>query len=125
MNKNNALKYVQSNNLIGIKAGSERPDFLEIWIVTVRDRIFARSWGIAERSWYNTFLKDPAGKIKCGNHIYTIKAIIPDDIDQLTEEINQAYLAKYNSEHNRQYAIGIIKDKHVEKTMEFILREEE
>lgn len=125
MNKNNALKYIQSNNLIGIKAGSERPDFLEIWMVIVRDRIFARSWGMAERSWYNSFLKDPEGQIKCGDQVYTIKALIPEDIDQLTEEINQAYLVKYNSEHNRQYAIGIIEDKHVEKTMEFILREVE
>ncbi|RTZ46692.1 hypothetical protein EJ377_22175 [Chryseobacterium arthrosphaerae] len=57
MNKDSAHAYIQSHNLIGIKAGAERPDFLEIWMVIVRNRIFARSWGLAERSWYTAFLK--------------------------------------------------------------------
>ena len=121
MNKNNALEYIQSNNLIGIKAGSERPDFLEIWMITVRDRIFARSWGLAEKSWYNTFLENPKGHIKCGEAIYNIKAMIVNDNQKLTEEINQAYLKKYNNGRNSKYATAIIKRKHIEKTMEFVI----
>ncbi|MDM1555547.1 MULTISPECIES: DUF2255 family protein [Chryseobacterium] len=121
MNKNEVLEYIRIHNLIGIKAGPERPDFLEIWMVIVQDRIFARSWGLAEKSWYNTFLKCPEGQIRCGNTIYNVKAMIPNDQNQLTEEINQAYLTKYNTGQNRQYAIGIIEDKHAEKTMEFIM----
>ncbi|MDN3693326.1 DUF2255 family protein [Chryseobacterium tructae] len=92
MNKNKALDFIKANTIIEIKAGSERLDFLEIWMVIIQDRIFARSWGLAERSWYNTFLKCPAGQIKCDDILYNIKAIIPEDLNQLTEEINQAYL---------------------------------
>lgn len=121
MNKNKALDYIKTNNLIEIKAGSERSDFLEIWMVVVQDRIFARSWGLAERSWYNTFLINPAGYIKCDDEVYTIKAIIPKDMAQLTDRINQAYLAKYNFGKNSKYATGIIEDKHIERTMEFII----
>ncbi|RXM38945.1 DUF2255 domain-containing protein [Chryseobacterium sp. CH21] len=121
MNKETALNYIQNNTIIGIKAGHQRPGFLEIWMVVVQNRIFARSWGLAERSWYNAFLEDSAGKIQCGETIYPIKAIIPEDINKLTDEINQAYLTKYNSGHNIQYSQGIIQEKHVTKTMEFII----
>lgn len=123
MNKETALDYIQNHTIIGIKAGHQRPEFLEIWMIVVQNRIFARSWGLAERSWYNTFLDNSVGEIQCGETIYPIKAIIPEDISDLTEEINQAYLTKYNSEHNIQYSQGIIQEKHVAKTMEFIILE--
>ncbi|RLJ32464.1 uncharacterized protein DUF2255 [Chryseobacterium sp. 7] len=121
MNKDAALDYIQNNTIIGIKAGYQRPEFLEIWMVVVQNRIFARSWGLAERSWYNTFLEESEGEIQCGETIYSIKAIIPEDISNLTEEINQAYPAKYNSGHNIPYSQGIIQEKHIAKTMEFII----
>jgi hypothetical protein len=123
MNKKRALDYIQKNTIIGIKAGHQRLEFLEIWMVVVQNRIFARSWGLAERSWYHTFLKDSAGEIQCGETIYPIKAIIPEDISDLTAEINQAYLTKYNSYHNIKYSQGIIQEKHIAKTMEFIILE--
>ena len=118
---NTALQYINSHNLIGIKAGKERETFLEIWMVTVENRIFARSWGFAEKSWYNTFLKDNLGEIKCGETIYKIEARIPEDLSELEEEINQAYLDKYDSGENSFYAKGIIEEKHVAKTMEFVI----
>lgn len=123
MNKNTALDYINTHNLIGIKAGANRSTFLEIWMVVVDNRIFARSWGLAEKSWYNSFLQDPQGQIQCGNLIVNISAIVPTDDDELTEAINNAYLTKYNSEHNIEYAKGIIKTEHIEKTLEFIIDE--
>ncbi|MGE8534886.1 MAG: DUF2255 family protein, partial [Chryseobacterium sp.] len=113
MNKDSALDYIQNNSIIGVKAGLQRPDFLEIWMVVVQNRVFARSWGLAERSWYNTFLENPIGEIQCGKTIYSIKALIPQDINDLTEEINEAYLTKYNTGHNIPYSQGIIQEKHV------------
>lgn len=121
MNKNKALSYIKENNLIGIKAGLHRLTFLEIWMVVVEDRIFARSWGLAEKSWYNTFLKSSEGQIQCGNTVYNIQALIPDDLDQITDEINNAYIEKYNFGDNSKYAIGITKGDHIGKTMEFII----
>ncbi len=122
MNKEAAIKYIKSNNHIGIKAGTERETFLEIWMVVVDNRIFARSWGFAERSWYNTFLQNPIGEIKCCDQIFKIVAEVPVDEDDLMNKINQAYLSKYSSTaHNKKYADGIIKQAHIEKTMEFIV----
>lgn len=114
------IDYIENNNLIGIKAGNERPNFLNIWMVTINNRVFARLWGFAEKSWYNTFLKDPNGEIKCGEKVIKITAAIPQDIKFLDKEINEAYLKKYDSGDNSFYAHGIIKEEHVAKTMEFI-----
>lgn len=123
MKKEIAINYIETHNLIGIKAGLNRETFLDIWMIVVNDRIFARSWGLAEKSWYNSFLQDSKGQIKCGENIFTIKAIVPIDKNNLTSAINNAYLTKYNTDHNIEYAKGIIKAKHIEKTLEFIIKE--
>lgn len=124
MNKEKALHYVNTNNLTGIKAGFDRQTFTDIWMVAVDDRIFARSWGFAEKSWYNSFLQDSQGELKCGDEVFAIKGLVPADKNELAEAINNAYLTKYNTEKNIEYSKGIIREKHVEKTMEFILCEE-
>ena len=124
MEKRIAIDYIKTNNIIGIKAGLQRPAFLEIWMVVVDDRIFARSWGLAEKSWYNSFLQNSTGQIKCGDKIFFIKATIPEDIKAITEKINIAYLTKYNTGHNIEYANGIVEEKHIDKTMEFSIIEE-
>lgn len=122
MTNTNAVHFIKSNNLIGIKAGHDRETFLEIWMVVVDNRIFARSWGFAERSWYNQFLKNSLGEIQCGDEVFQIKAQIPEDEEKLRTKINEAYLEKYTkTEHNRKYATGIVKTEHAEKTMEFIV----
>lgn len=122
-NTEKALHFIKHNNLIGLRAGTQRQTFLDIWMVVVEGRIFARSWGLAERSWYNTFLEEPIGAIKCNEDIFPIQAVIPNDNELLKEKINLAYLTKYNSEHNIPYAKGIIADQHVERTMEFIIQD--
>ncbi len=121
MKNENVINYINSNNLIGLKAGRERKTFLEIWMVTINDRIFARSWGFAEKSWYNTFLKDNKGQIKCGKDIFDIEAKIPNDLLEIENQINTAYLKKYDFGENSLYAQGIIKKEHEEKTMEFFV----
>ncbi len=119
--KQATLNFIRSNNLIGIRAGKERENFLDIWMVVIDDRIFARSWGLSERSWFDTFKKDSSGAIRCAGQIIPVTAVVPSDIDSLNEKISQAYLKKYNSGSNAPYALGIIEARHVAKTMEFVI----
>lgn len=122
-NLKEAVAYIETHNLMGIKAGTERTTFLDIWMVVVDNRIFARSWGFAEKSWYNTFLQNEYGQIKCGDNVFDVIATPIHNQPELHEKINLAYLQKYNSPENLKYAEGIIEPQHVEKTMEFRLRE--
>lgn len=124
MEKDKFIKGIESEQLTAIKAGQNDHDFLNIWMVVVNNRIFARSWGFAERSWYNTFLKDNIGQIKSGDYIFNIKGEIPEDFNELVEPINEAYMKTYNFGSNAFYAEGITKEEHINKTMEFILLDE-
>lgn len=56
-------------------------------MLVINERIFARSWGFAEKSWYNTFLSDSNGKIKCGETVFNIKAIVPDDLSEIPKKL--------------------------------------
>ena len=121
MSRQQALNWIDNNTLTGIRAGTDRERFLDIWMVSVDGRIFARSWGLSERSWYTAFHQDPIGAIRCGEQVFAVRAHIPEDLEALTPRINQAYLDKYTSEHNRPYAEGIVRKEHAAHTMELLL----
>ncbi|ALD21337.1 DUF2255 family protein [Hymenobacter sp. DG25A] len=121
MSASDTLSYISQHNLIGIRAGQDRPTFLSIWMVVVDDRIFARSWGLAEKSWFNTFMENPAGAIRCGEVVIPVRAVVPSDLARLNERISQAYLAKYDAGANSPYAQGIIQPQHVARTLEFVV----
>lgn len=121
LNMEMIIDFIDSNTLIGLKAGKIRDNFSEIWMVTYNNRIFARSWGLTERSWYNTFLVDFIGEIKCDDKVYKIRADIPKDLSMINELLNQAYLDKYDFGENSAYAQEMIKPKHYLKTMEFVV----
>jgi hypothetical protein len=114
------LDYIRQHNLIGLRAGQNRSSFLEIWMVVVDHRIFARSWGLAEKSWFNAFSADPLGAIRCGDQVVPVRAVVPADLPQLNSRISQAYLDKYDSGANSPYAQGIIRPEHVARTMELV-----
>ena len=113
------LAAIEARSLIGIKAGKQRPDFLDIWMVVVDGRLFARSWGLKERSWYNSFLEESRGAIRVGDDVIEAVAYPIAADDPIQESISAAYLRKYDHGANSFYAQGITQPQHVAKTMEF------
>ena len=76
-------------------------------MVQVDGRIFARSWGKSERSWFTTLLKEPAtGQIKFGDRIINITGV-PCKDTALNRLIDKAYLERYTTPENIPYAQGI------------------
>jgi hypothetical protein len=94
--------------------------FLKIWIVEVEGRLFARSWDLSERSWFTAFLEEGVGVIKCGDEEIEVSGRKVENAPLLQEKISAAYLAKYTTEENKPYAIGISRPQHLEATMEFL-----
>ena len=117
------LNFLDNNSLIGIKGGNDGHDFLDIWMVRIGDRIFARSWNKSDRSWFTAFLETGVGQIKFGDSIIDVKGekLAPDAPIQV--QINRAYLNKYSQPHNLPYAAGIVASEYVHYTMEFIFTE--
>ena len=120
MSLEEVLTFIGQNSHTGIRGGSKSRGFLDIWMVVVGGRIFARSWGLSERSWYTAFLEEGVGAIQCGGQEIAVKGKVPADLAYLGASINSAYLEKFTSEHSRPYAEGITQSRHMERTLELI-----
>lgn len=117
-------QYLQEHTLVGIKGGQKREQFLEIWMVVVGKRVFARSWKKSEKSWFTAFLSEGVGQIQYGDEVVDVigRQVNREDL-ALNDQINQAYLAKYIQEHNRPYALGMTQEEYRDYTMEFFVKE--
>lgn len=110
---------IENRTLIEIKGGTTRESFLEIWIVEVDKRLFARSWNKSAKSWFTEFEKSGIGQIKCGGLIIDVKGEKVDPFDSINERISRAYLRKYTQKENLKYAEGIAQAEYYNYTMEF------
>jgi hypothetical protein len=112
------IKYLATNNLIGIKGGTNRATFLDIWMVSVGERIFARSWGMSNRSWFTEFVDQGVGQLKFGDQVIDVKGLPLRD-EEMNGLVSQAYKAKYTQEENKPYVNEITELKYNHFTMEF------
>ena len=112
-------RHLEENTLTGVKGGTARKTFLEIWMVNVNGRIFARTWNKSKRSWYTAFLEEGIGEIRYGNITMLVSGNKPEPNRELTRAIDQAYLQRYDQPANREYAIGITQPEYHDYTMEF------
>ncbi len=112
-------KHLKDHNYTEIKGGTERNTFLEIWVVSVNKRVFARSWNKSTQSWFTAFLETGVGQLKYGEKTINVKGQKLGTTDQIQEEINQAYLKRYNQKDNIYYSKGITQPEYLDYTMEF------
>lgn len=110
--------YLNNNTLVEIKGGLERKTFLNIWMVEVDNRIFARSWNKSPRSWFTEFIKTGEGQVKYVDNIITVGGKKLDPKDKTQELIDKAYLEKYTQKQNLKYAMGITQPEYANYTLE-------
>lgn len=115
--------HLQEHNYTEIKGGIERNTFLEIWMVSVNNRVFARSWNKSARSWFTAFLETGVGELKYGDKVVHVKGKKLDASAPIQEEINQTYIERYNQKENIFYSEGITKPEYLDYTMEFFYSE--
>jgi hypothetical protein len=91
-------------------------------MVEAGGRVFGRSYYLRERSWYNAFLEEHHGEIKCGDTVWKVSGRKPRDLVKITDSINKAYEEKYSAKpHNVKWVEGLKHPDRVARTMEFIL----
>ena len=112
--------YLSTHTLIKVKGGRTRLKFLEIWMVEVEGRLFSRTWNKSAKSWYTAFLEEGVGQIKFGEEIIDVRGQRLEVDQELTRQINEAYLKKYNQPFNISYAKGITQPEYEKFTMEFL-----
>lgn len=114
--------YLSNHTLIEIKGGTTRETFLPIWMVTVDDRVFSRSWNKSEKSWFTEFLHTGVGEIRYGDRVLKVRGKKVSAEDPINPKISEAYLNKYDQPGNLTYSKGISKPEYFDYTMEFFFQ---
>ncbi|MDH5413753.1 MAG: DUF2255 family protein [Flavobacteriaceae bacterium] len=117
------IEYLSKNTIAEIKGGIQRDTFLAIWVVSVDDRVFARSWNRSPRSWFTEILITTKGQIKYGDQILNISGKRLHPNEAIHTKINDAYLKKYVQKENIKYAKSITHSSYSNYTMEFFLKD--
>lgn len=114
--------HLNMHNYTEIKGGLERQTFLEIWVVAVSGRVFARSWNKSEKSWYTAFLKEGVGQLKFGDVVLNVTGKKVPEEDAVHAKIDAAYRSRYNEAKNIYYAQGISQPEYYDYTLELFYK---
>ena len=65
--------------------------FITLMFVTVGGRVFCRRYTYGEPSWHSVFQTDPAGQVELDKTVVNIEARVPQDLDEIVPDVDQAY----------------------------------
>ena len=116
------FNHLETHNYTEIKGGITRTTFLEIWVVAVGDRVFARSWNKSAHSWFTAFLETGNGQLKFGDTIIDVSGIKVQPRLAIHKSINEAYRNRYTEKENTYYVNGITQPEYEAYTMEFFIK---
>jgi hypothetical protein len=111
---------IDNAQILGVRAGkSTAHRFIGIWIVVVRGRVFARSWGTKPGGWYKTFREDPQGTIQVGARRVRVRAR-PVRGSRILDAVEQAYADKYSTLASMKWVRGFRTARRRAATLEFL-----
>ena len=113
------LNALRDGRFVWIRAGTQPHRFIGIWAVVVEDRVFVRSWSLKPGGWYRTLVDEPCGAIKIADREIAIRTVRARS-ERLKDEIDRAYLAKYNTRASIKYARGLGRTKSRATTTELL-----
>ncbi len=117
--KDDILATIRDNKILSIRAGTQPHRFIGIWAVVVESRVFVRSWSLKPRSWYRTFLEDPAGAIMVGDREIPVRAVRTRS-ERLKDAVSRAYVEKYDTPGSIKYARDLGRAKSIATTTELV-----
>ncbi len=113
------LGSLQASKIIGLRAGKQPHRFIGVWVVVVKDRVFVRPWNNKPEGWYQTFLKEPEGRISVGDREVRVRARKARG-ERLMDAIDEAYREKYPTPGSRGYVAGFALPKRRACTIELL-----
>jgi hypothetical protein len=106
--------------IIGVRAGRGATHrFTGVWVVVVEGRVFARSWGVTSRGWFDTFRRESAGTVQVGQRRVRVQAR-PVRSERILDAVEQGYAAKYPTPASRKWVRGFRAPRRRAATVEFI-----
>ncbi len=113
------LAKIETDKILGIRAGGPSHRVIGIWAVVVKGRVFVRSWSLKPRSWWRAFLEDPQGIITVGDREIPIRAMQTRS-ETLKDAVSEAYREKYNRPGDIQYVKDMSRKKSRDTTTELV-----
>jgi hypothetical protein len=105
--------------VIGVRAGTGDHRFTSVWGVTVDLRVFIRSWGLAERSWFHSFRREPVGVAQIGGRQFAVRAVKTRS-ERTLDAVDEAYRLKYNTPASAEFVRGLVGDASRDTTTELV-----
>ena len=110
---------IREGKILGIRAGTKPHRIIGIWAVVVENRVFVRSWSLKERSWYRTFLEEPAGVIEVDGRQIPVRAVFTRS-ERLKAAVDRAYAEKFNTKGSRHFVDGFKEKTRRDTTTELV-----
>lgn len=114
------FQHLRDHTLVGIRVGPDRKEFLDIWMVAVAGRIFARSWNRSMSGWFGGLIRGQSGMVRFGEHTLEIVGKRPTSEPGLMQRIDQAYLERFTQPENISYATTISQPEYHSFTIEVL-----
>ena len=123
MTKDEIIQKINNTKVCQIKVG-ETHGFRDIWVVVTEGRLFCRQYSFSKNSWRNALLENEKAYIKVDGNIVEISGKIPEDLEEIMNNVNEAYIEKYV--HRLNYYPDIAKQaayvkKHQKSTVELLI----
>ena len=97
--------------------------FITLMFVTVGERVFCRRYAYGEPSWHSVFQSDPPGQVKLDKTVVNIEARVPQDLDDIVPDLDQAYADALRNLGASYMLAGATEPRARESTMEVRLAE--
>jgi hypothetical protein len=95
--------------------------FIPLMFVTVGDRVFARRYSYNEPSWHSAFRAAPLGQIMLDKTIVNIDASVPEDLEKIVSDVDQAYADRLKKFGARFLLNGATEPRAQQSTIELTL----
>lgn len=112
------LEALRRAKILGVRSGSEHR-YTGVWVVTVKDRVFVRSWNDKPTGWYRAFRAEPTGAIQVEGRELAVRTIHTRSA-QLRDAVSQAYAEKYNTKASQKWVTGFAEAERAVNTLELV-----
>jgi len=114
-----AVASARHDLVIGVRAGKTEHRLTPVWAVVVEGRVFIRSWGLSERSWFTAFRQEPSGVAEIGGREYPVRAVHTRS-QRLRDAVDAAYRLKYHTGASVGFVADMTTDRSRDTTTELV-----
>ena len=112
------VEALRKAKILGVRAGSEHR-YTGVWVVTVDNRVFVRSWYDKPTGWFRAFKKEPIGMIQVGKLEIAVRGKQVRSA-RIRDAVTVAFGEKYNTKGSKRWVDGFAEPARELTTLEFV-----